>query len=92
MQFFEGLVLLLHRMDCFFQLADGQVEVIPIIIAIGNVPLAVFQFEDYAQGRFRLIISGFKFFVGRLVDGEAGDIDAAFFFGGTAFSQGFSIE
>lgn len=49
MKFFESLVFLLYRLNSFFQFIDREIEVVPVVIAVGDIPLAIRQFKDHTK-------------------------------------------
>lgn len=67
MKFLKAFILLLHCMDSLFQLPDRQVEIIPIIIAVGHIPITVYQLKHNAERGLRLVIPRLKFFIGRFI-------------------------
>ena len=85
MHLLKRFILLFYRSDGFRQFTDRKIEIIPVSIAIGNVPLPVNQFEHYAKGSFRLIIASLKLFMLGVVHGKPGDINSALFVCDTFF-------
>ena len=77
MHLLKRFILLFYCSDSFRQLTDRKIEVIPIGIAIGNIPLSINQLEHYAKGSFRLIIASLKLFMLGVVHGKPGDINSA---------------
>lgn len=92
MKFFEGLIFFLHRTDGFFQLAHWQIGVVPIVIAVGDVPFTAYQVENDTQRRLRLIISGLELFMGRSILRKAGYVSSSLLLRNTSFPQRLTIQ
>ena len=70
MKLLKAFILLLHCTDSLFQLPDRQVEIIPIIIAVGHIPITITSSNTTRSEGSDSSSPPLKFFIGRFIPGK----------------------